>query len=90
MSPKHSQLAGLLQPNPNTPVCLKHTCSYRDHLAEFAALDPMIVGISAQDLNSLRGKDDRTSTRALVNPGCDEKHIRLHLPMRVCSLCPCW
>src|SRR3954471_13106940 len=42
----------LFYPGDNTPVCTKQFCSYRDHADDLSDLDAVIVGISAQDLDS--------------------------------------
>lgn len=36
-------------PRDETPVCTRQACSFRDHMAEFNALDAEVVGISADD-----------------------------------------
>src|SRR3954454_14696567 len=42
----------LFYPGDNTPVCTRQFCSYRDHADDLGDLDAVIVGISAQDLDS--------------------------------------
>ena len=42
----------LFYPGDDTPTCTKQFCSYRDESAEMAALDAVVVGISAQGLDS--------------------------------------
>jgi thioredoxin-dependent peroxiredoxin len=42
----------LFYPGDNTPVCTKQFCSYRDRAEEVDDLDAVVVGISAQDLDS--------------------------------------
>ncbi len=42
----------LFYPGDETPVCTKQFCSYRDRGAELSALDAVVVGVSAQDLDS--------------------------------------
>ena len=42
----------LFYPGDNTPVCTKQFCSYRDRADDFASLNAIAVGISAQDLGS--------------------------------------
>jgi peroxiredoxin Q/BCP len=42
----------LFYPGDNTPVCTKQFCSYRDQADDMASLDAVVVGISAQDLDS--------------------------------------
>lgn len=42
----------LFYPGDNTPVCTKQFCSYRDRAEDVSALDAVVVGISAQDLDS--------------------------------------
>ena len=42
----------LFYPGDDTPVCTKQFCSYRDRAEDVSALDAVIVGISAQDLDS--------------------------------------
>ena len=39
-------------PGDNTPVCTKQLCSYRDELSVFEGLDAVVLGISAQDVES--------------------------------------
>jgi peroxiredoxin Q/BCP len=51
----------LFYPGDNTPVCSKQMCSYRDRPDAFADLNAMIVGISAQDLDSHRGFIEKNS-----------------------------
>jgi len=45
----------LFYPGDNTPVCKAQFCSYRDRPDEFAGLGAMVVGISAQDVDSHQG-----------------------------------
>jgi peroxiredoxin Q/BCP len=45
----------LFYPGDNTPVCTRQFCSYRDHAEELGDLDAVVVGISAQDLDSHAG-----------------------------------
>ena len=42
----------LFYPGDNTPVCTRQFCSYRDKADDVTDLDAVIVGISAQDLDS--------------------------------------
>jgi peroxiredoxin Q/BCP len=42
----------LFYPGDNTPVCTKQFCSYRDNAEDLSQLDAVVVGISAQDLDS--------------------------------------
>jgi peroxiredoxin Q/BCP len=42
----------LFYPGDNTPVCTRQFCSYRDRGEDVDALDAVVVGISAQDLDS--------------------------------------
>src|SRR3954452_4173445 len=42
----------LFYPGDNTPVCTKQFCSYRDSAEDLDELYAVIVGISAQDLDS--------------------------------------
>jgi peroxiredoxin Q/BCP len=42
----------LFYPGDDTPVCTKQFCSYRDQADDMASLDAVVVGISAQDLDS--------------------------------------
>jgi peroxiredoxin Q/BCP len=42
----------LFYPGDDTPVCTRQFCSYRDNEAEIAELDAVVVGISAQDVDS--------------------------------------
>jgi len=42
----------LFYPGDNTPVCTRQFCSYRDHAEDLDDLDAVVVGISAQDLDS--------------------------------------
>lgn len=42
----------LFYPGDETPVCTKQFCSYRDRGEELSALDAVVVGISAQDVDS--------------------------------------
>jgi peroxiredoxin Q/BCP len=42
----------LFYPGDNTPVCTRQFCSYRDRAEEVDALDAVVVGISAQDIDS--------------------------------------
>jgi len=41
-------------PRDGTPVCTRQACSFRDHLADFSALDAQVIGISADDDESHR------------------------------------
>jgi len=41
-----------IYPGDNTPVCTKQLCSYRDELSVFEGLDAVVLGISAQDVDS--------------------------------------
>ena len=42
----------LFYPGDDTPVCTKQFCSYRDHSDEMGQLGAMVVGISAQAVDS--------------------------------------
>ncbi|GAC1440719.1 MAG: peroxiredoxin [Solirubrobacteraceae bacterium] len=42
----------LFYPGDNTPVCTRQFCSYRDESAEIDSLGAMLVGISAQSVES--------------------------------------
>jgi peroxiredoxin Q/BCP len=42
----------LFYPGDNTPVCTSQFCSYRDRPQELADLDALVVGISAQSVDS--------------------------------------
>ncbi len=42
----------LFYPGDGTPVCTSQFCSYRDRPEDFAELDAMVVGISAQGIDS--------------------------------------
>jgi peroxiredoxin Q/BCP len=42
----------LFYPGDNTPVCTKQFCSYRDHAEDVSALGAVVVGISAQSVES--------------------------------------
>ena len=42
----------LFYPGDNTPVCTRQFCSYRDHAEDVSGLDAVIVGISAQSVDS--------------------------------------
>src|SRR5207253_1631594 len=42
----------LFYPGDNTPVCTKQFCSYRDRAEDVDDLDAVVVGISAQDVDS--------------------------------------
>ena len=44
----------LFYPGDETPVCTKQFCSYRDRADDMSGLDAVVVGISAQDLDSHR------------------------------------
>jgi peroxiredoxin Q/BCP len=44
----------LFYPGDNTPVCTRQFCSYRDRAEDVDTLDAVVVGISAQDLDSHR------------------------------------
>lgn len=39
-------------PGDDTPVCTKQLCSYQDQLSRFYDLDAVVLGISAQNLDS--------------------------------------
>jgi peroxiredoxin Q/BCP len=39
-------------PGDDTPVCTRQLCSYQDQLAAFEELDAVVLGISAQNLDS--------------------------------------
>lgn len=39
-------------PGDDTPVCTKQLCSYQDSLGAFEELDALVLGISAQNLDS--------------------------------------
>jgi peroxiredoxin Q/BCP len=39
-------------PGDDTPVCTKQLCSYQDQLAAFEELDAVVLGISAQNVES--------------------------------------
>jgi peroxiredoxin Q/BCP len=45
----------LFYPADNSPVCTRQFCSYRDRADEVDGLDAVVVGISAQDLDSHAG-----------------------------------
>ena len=45
----------LFYPGDNTPVCTRQFCSYRDQAEDVSGLGAVIVGISAQDLDSHAG-----------------------------------
>jgi peroxiredoxin Q/BCP len=47
-----SRVVLLFYPGDNTPVCTRQFCSYRDKADDVTDLDAVIVGISAQDLDS--------------------------------------
>src|SRR5947207_10124497 len=42
----------LFYPGDETAVCTKQFCSYRDRADDMSALDAVVVGISAQDVDS--------------------------------------
>src|SRR4051795_7444348 len=42
----------LFYPGDNTPVCTRQFCSYRDSAEDVSRLDAVVVGISAQSLDS--------------------------------------
>lgn len=42
----------LFYPGDGTPVCTSQFCSYRDRPEDFASLDAVVVGISAQSVDS--------------------------------------
>jgi peroxiredoxin Q/BCP len=42
----------LFYPGDFTPVCTRQFCSYAEHADDLTALDAVVVGISAQDLDS--------------------------------------
>ena len=42
----------LFYPGDETPVCTKQFCSYRDRAEDFDQLDAVVVGVSAQDMES--------------------------------------
>ena len=42
----------LFYPGDNTPVCTKQFCSYRDHAEDVSGLGAVVVGISAQSVDS--------------------------------------
>jgi peroxiredoxin Q/BCP len=42
----------LFYPGDNTPVCTRQFCSYRDHAEDVSGLGAVIVGISAQSVDS--------------------------------------
>src|ERR1700694_4143103 len=42
----------LFYPGDNTPVCTRQFCSYRDRRGDFDSVDAVVVGISAQALDS--------------------------------------
>jgi peroxiredoxin Q/BCP len=42
----------LFYPGDNTPVCTKQFCSYRDHAEDVSELGAVVVGISAQSVDS--------------------------------------
>ena len=42
----------LFYPGDNTPVCTKQFCSYRDRAEDVDQLDAVVVGVSAQDVDS--------------------------------------
>ncbi|MFL5845735.1 MAG: peroxiredoxin [Solirubrobacteraceae bacterium] len=45
----------LFYPGDNTPVCTRQFCSYRDHAEDVSNLGAVIVGISANDVDSHAG-----------------------------------
>jgi thioredoxin-dependent peroxiredoxin len=49
----------LFYPGDRTVVCTKQFCSYRDRTEDFAALDAVVVGISAQNVASHQDFTDR-------------------------------
>jgi thioredoxin-dependent peroxiredoxin len=42
----------LFYPGDNTPVCTRQFCSYRDHAEDVSGLGAVVVGISAQSIDS--------------------------------------
>lgn len=42
----------LFYPGDDTPTCTKQFCSYRDNAADMAGLDAVVVGVSAQGMDS--------------------------------------
>ncbi len=44
----------LFYPGDNTPVCTRQFCSYRDQADDMSGLDAVVVGISAQGVDSHR------------------------------------
>lgn len=42
-------------PKDHTPGCTQESCDFRDHLAEFEALDTVILGVSRDSLKSHEG-----------------------------------
>lgn len=42
-------------PGDNTPGCTRQLCSYRDAFADLSSLDAVVLGISAQDIDSHEG-----------------------------------
>jgi peroxiredoxin Q/BCP len=60
----------LFYPGDDTTVCTKQFCSYRDHGEEMAQLDAVIVGISAQGLESKRAFEAKygLTTPLLADP----------------------
>jgi thioredoxin-dependent peroxiredoxin len=53
LSAQHGQRVLLLfYPGDNTPVCTKQFCSYRDHAEDVSGLGAVVVGISAQSVDS--------------------------------------
>jgi len=63
----------LFYPGDNTPVCTRQFCSYRDNPADVTDLDAVIVGISAQDLDSHRAfvAKHGLNVPLLADPDCD-------------------
>lgn len=61
----------LFYPGDNTPVCTRQFCSYRDNADELAQLDAIVVGISAQSVESHRGFTARhgLTVPLLADPG---------------------
>ncbi len=68
----------LFYPGDNTPVCKAQFCSYRDHPDGFAALDAMVVGISAQDVASHQGFIEKNSLTVPLLADVDESVARAY------------
>ncbi len=61
----------LFYPGDDTPTCTKQFCSYRDHAAELGDLDAVLVGISAQGMESKQAFKEKygLTTALLADPG---------------------